>query len=246
MVNAHCRVRFSTASVSRLHHLVTFLVTQSQTRSLVRPVEKPNTKGHRRLQSTTNKERSLSILLHEERVKLLSNVAPEQELARAFALSAEHFLVGEYFPKIERCLTALNDEQVWYRPNSKSNSVGNLVLHLCGNATQWIISGVGNRPDIRQRDREFEPETQVTKSELLLLLRTSISEVVSVLKNLNAESMLERRTIQGCDVDVLEAVFHVTEHFSMHTGQIIMLTKMLSDNDPGFYEFVDGKPQFRW
>jgi uncharacterized damage-inducible protein DinB len=80
----------------------------------------------------------------------------------------------------------------------------------------------------------------------LALLRTTLSDIEAVLKNLTPETLLERRTIQGSDVDVLEAIFHVTEHFSMHTGQIIMLTKLLTSADLRFYGFEDGAPVHRW
>ena len=53
--------------------------------------------------------------------------------------------------KLLDCLSSLPEEEIWKRPNSHSNSVGNLILHLCGNARQWIISGIGgpNRADHR-------------------------------------------------------------------------------------------------
>ena len=163
-----------------------------------------------------------------------------------FIPCAREFLVEQYLPKIERCLERLSDEQIWWRPNDESNSIGNLVLHLCGNARQWIVSGVGGAVDARKRDAEFAQREAIERGELLTLLRTTLADIEAVLKNLTAETLLERRTIQGSDVDVLEAIFHVTEHFSMHTGQIIMLTKMLTSSDLRFYGFEDGVPVHRW
>jgi uncharacterized damage-inducible protein DinB len=163
-----------------------------------------------------------------------------------FISCAREFLVEEYLPKIERCLERLSDEQIWWRSNEESNSIGNLVLHLCGNARQWIVSGVGGAPDARERDAEFAQRESIARSELVTLLRTTLADVDGTLKNLTPETLLERRPIQGSDVDVLEAVFHVTEHFSMHTGQIIMLTKMLTSSDLRFYGFEDGAPVYRW
>ena len=163
-----------------------------------------------------------------------------------FISCAREFLVSEYLPKIERCLERLGDQQIWWRPNEESNSIGNLVLHLCGNARQWIVSGVGGAADRRERDAEFAQRESIERGELLRLLRTTLADVDDVLKNLSSETLLERRAIQGSDVDVLEAVFHVTEHFSMHTGQIIMLTKMLTSSDLRFYGFEDGAPVHRW
>ena len=163
-----------------------------------------------------------------------------------FISCAREFLVDEYLPKIERCLERLSDEQIWWRPNEESNSIGNLVLHLCGNARQWIVAGVGGAADGRDRDAEFAQRETVARGELLTLLRTTLADVDAVLASLTPETLLERRAIQGSDVDVLEAVFHVTEHFSMHTGQIIMMTKMLTSTDLRFYGFEDGVPVYRW
>ena len=168
------------------------------------------------------------------------------EVARAFINRASAFLSTEYLPKIERCLEQLTDAQIWFRPNEASNSIGNLVLHLCGNARQWIVAGVGDSPDRRDRDSEFRQREVIPKVELLELLRTTINEVERVLADLDSKVILERRTIQGKDVEVLEAIFHVTEHFSMHTGQIIMLTKMLAQTDMKFYDFSSGAPMNRW
>ena len=165
---------------------------------------------------------------------------------RAFIDRAIEFLTGDYLPKIERCLEQLNDQQIWWRPNPESNSIGNLVLHLCGNARQWIVCGLGSAPDNRVRDEEFARRDVIPRAELLQLLRTTLADVETVLRHLDASSLLEERTIQGSSVDVLEAIFHVTEHFSMHTGQIIMLTKMSTATDLRFYDFEDATPVERW
>src|SRR3712207_3560133 len=143
-------------------------------------------------------------------------------VARRFLDTAVDFLEGDYLPKIERCLEQLNDEQIWWRANEESNSIGNLILHLCGNARQWIVCAVGSEPDKRNRDAEFEQRSVIPRDELRALLRTTLSDVQTTLQSLDPSTLLEKRKIQGNDVDILEAVFHVTEHFSMHTGQIIM------------------------
>lgn len=166
--------------------------------------------------------------------------------ADRFIACARQFLIEDYLPKIERCLQRLTDEQIWWRANEESNSIGNLVLHLCGNARQWIVCGVGGAVSERDRDAEFAQRDVIARSELLTLLRTTLADVDSTLQSLDPAILLDRRTIQSSDVDVLEAIFHVTEHFSMHTGQIIMLTKMLTSSDLRFYDFEDGVPAHRW
>lgn len=163
-----------------------------------------------------------------------------------FIACAHEFLLEEYLPKIERCLERLNDEQIWWRANEESNSIGNLVLHLCGNARQWIVSGVGGEAYARERDAEFAQREVIARDELVALLRSTLNDVGRVLKRLDGATLLERRTIQGSDVDVLQAIFHVTEHFSMHAGQIFLLTKLLTATDLRFYDFDADAPVGRW
>jgi uncharacterized damage-inducible protein DinB len=166
--------------------------------------------------------------------------------AERFIACAHDFFTEEYLPKIERCLERLTDEQIWWRANEESNSIGNLVLHLCGNARQWIVCGVGGASDARDRDAEFAQREVVPRDYLLNQLRSTIDDVARVLRSLDPSTLLERRAIQDSDVDVLEAIFHVTEHFSMHTGQIIMLTKMLTSTDLRFYDLSGEGPRERW
>jgi uncharacterized damage-inducible protein DinB len=170
----------------------------------------------------------------------------DHAIARAFIAQAVDFLAGQYLPKIERCLEQLSDEQLWWQPNQASNSIGILVLHLSGNARQWIVAGVGGATDTRTRDAEFSPSQPISRDELLALLRSTVAQVEAVLNTLSEDKLLEQRLIQGVQVNVLRAVFHVVEHFSMHTGQIIWLTKLLSHKDLGFYDFSTGVPVHRW
>ncbi|HEX8774359.1 MAG TPA: DinB family protein [Pyrinomonadaceae bacterium] len=168
------------------------------------------------------------------------------EVPAAFVARARSFLAGDYLPKIERCLEELTDTDVWWRAAEESNSIGNLILHLAGNARQWIVSGVGGAKDLRVRQREFDEREMMPRSELLALLRRTLAEVDDVLARLDGSLLMERRRIQGHDVTVLEAIFHVVEHFSMHTGQIILLTKMLTKKDLRFYDFSSGAPVADW
>ena len=158
------------------------------------------------------------------------------ETAKAFITKARSLVNDEYLPKIERCLDELTDEEVWWRANEESNSIGNLVLHLAGNARQWIICGVGGAVDRRARQQEFDERSVIARKELLARLNETLAEVDDVLARIDVERILERRQIQGYDVSLLEAVFHVVEHFSMHTGQIILITKMLRSVNLKFYD----------
>ena len=154
------------------------------------------------------------------------------DIAQIFLSESRRLLTSDYLPKIERCLAELAaDEDVWWRPNEASNSIGNLLLHLCGNLTQWIIGGVGGRAYERNRQQEFDERTPPPAGELLERIRAVVAQTDEVIAGLEAEALMSRRQIQNYDVTVLEAIYHVVEHFGMHTGQIIVLTKMRGGKD---------------
>ena len=142
--------------------------------------------------------------------------------------------------RIQDCLGRLTPEQVWTRNSDNENAVGNLVLHLSGNVRQWIGSGVAGLPDNRQRDKEFDTRGGTAVHELADLLKTRVDEAESIIRAVPAPRLTERITPQGHDVTVLEAIAHVVEHFSMHTGQIIFLTKMLTGQDLAYYQHLRG------
>jgi uncharacterized damage-inducible protein DinB len=168
------------------------------------------------------------------------------EVGQAFISEARSLLLTDYLPKIEQCAGLLSDGQIWWRANPESNSIGNLLLHLSGNAQQWIVVGLGGAPDQRDRDAEFSQREIVPSDELIRRLRQTLKDVDATLTAFDANRLLDRFTIQKSDVSALAAIFHVVEHFSMHTGQIIMLTKLLTATDLHFYEFEDDKPSHRW
>ena len=140
--------------------------------------------------------------------------------------------------RIETCLSGLAEEQIWARSSENENAIGNLVLHLSGNVRQWIVSGVGGRPDTRQRDAEFAARGGGSGAELVACLKEAVEEAGGILAELTPERLGERIVVQHYDVTVLEAIYHVVEHFSGHTGQIIFATKMLTGADLGFYRHL--------
>jgi len=146
-------------------------------------------------------------------------------IARAFLDKSRNLIRSDYVPKIDRCLDRLSNDDIWWRPNEASNSIGNLILHLSGNVTMWIIGGVGALPFERNRQLEFDERKRIPAAELRSRLEAIVQQADEVMSALGANDLLSRRQIQGYDVTVLEAIYHVVEHFGMHTGQIILLSK---------------------
>jgi hypothetical protein len=141
--------------------------------------------------------------------------------------------------RITECAGKLNSDQIWTRGGDSQNAVGNLLLHLSGNLRQWIIAGIGGRPDVRVRDKEFAAKGELEPAELIGLLQSTVAEAVAVLKAVTPERLTDTYRAQKYDVTILEGIYHVTEHFSQHTGQIIFATKLLTGQDLGFYKHLN-------
>ncbi len=141
--------------------------------------------------------------------------------------------------RIQDCLGRLSAEQVWMRNSDSQNAVGNIVLHLCGNVRQWIIGGVGGQPDVRDRDAEFAARGGVQPAELADKLKSTVAEAADVIRALPPERLMERKTIQKVyTATLMEAIYHVVEHFAQHTGQVIFATKLLTGEDLGYYKHL--------
>jgi hypothetical protein len=147
------------------------------------------------------------------------------ELAAALGGEAGNELTSA-LGKIEHCLGQLTDEQVWWRPRPSLNSIGNLILHLCGNLRQWIVAGLGVRADVRDRPAEFAERGPIPKAELMGKLAAVVGEAKQVLGKLTARQLLEVRHVQDFDVTGLVAVFDSIPHFRGHTQEIVHLTRL--------------------
>lgn len=159
----------------------------------------------------------------------------DSELATIFLAFTRNKLLGQYWPRLKTCVEPMTVEQVWWRPNPASNSIGNLILHLNGNVTQWLVASFNKDEDKRDRPAEFAAQSGMTAAELLARLGATIAETEKVLNRLTVEDLLAPYEIQGYHVRGLDAVYQVTEHFGLHYGQIAYIAKSLSGKDLGFY-----------
>ena len=153
------------------------------------------------------------------------------DVAKEFIAQSRALLSSDYLPKIERSLEALSDDDIWWRAGEASNSIGNLILHLEGSTRTWIIDVAGGSKSTRNRQQEFDERRHIPRAELIGRLRRMLAEADDVLARLQPDVLLERRKSPWEEVTVFWAVYHAVEHFSMHTGQIIMLAKMRTGAD---------------
>lgn len=154
----------------------------------------------------------------------LPRLALDQPPGRPFpAVAASH--LRESLDKIRLTTAGLDDDDLWFRPAPGTNSIGNLMLHLAGNLSMWLLDGVGGRPYERDRAGEFAADRSAGRDELLARLTAVVEEATALLDGLDAAAVARRVTVQRYDTDVLAAIFHAVDHLSYHTGQIVWIAK---------------------
>ena len=140
---------------------------------------------------------------------------------------------------IKKSISDISDEEVWQKPNSSLNSIANLMLHLCGNISQYIISSLGENEDKRNRDAEFSATGGLTKAELLKKLENVVDTAKRVIFDATPNQLVRMRSVQGFTFSGVGIILHAVEHYSYHTGQIAFWVKQLKNTDLGFYDGVD-------
>lgn len=159
----------------------------------------------------------------------------DQSFLNLFVSEIKRRLFEESQVRIERCLNELSEADIWWRPNENSNSVGNLVLHLCGNARQWILAGLGGASDQRRRQAEFDERGPISRAELIQKLHDVMREIDEVLDRLKTEDLERSIVVQSFDETGLSVLIHVVEHFSYHVGQMAYIVKARLDKQTNFY-----------
>jgi uncharacterized damage-inducible protein DinB len=156
-----------------------------------------------------------------------------------FAKESARYLRDVYLPRLRKAVETLPERDLWWRPHERATSVGNLLLHLEGNLRQWILSGVGGAPDRRRRAEEFARREGDGKAELLDALARTIEEAAKVIEKEKALGRTLR--IQGSDTTCQSAIYHVVEHLSWHTGQIVWIAKLRAGETHGIAFYDDRK-----
>ena len=159
----------------------------------------------------------------------------EDPIATLLIKETKYRLLDESIPRLNKCLNKVTEEEIWFRPNANTVSIGNLVLHLCGNVRQWLISGLGGVVDNRQRHQEFNEKGPIPSSELRNNLSSLGSEIETVLDKLSPLELRSSQSIQGYEVSGVSILVHVVEHFSYHVGQVTILVKSRKNVDMGYY-----------
>jgi uncharacterized damage-inducible protein DinB len=146
------------------------------------------------------------------------------------ALKALSNRITSILPKqIRSCVEELSEEQLWWRPNESSNSVGNLVLHVSGSMRHYLSRSIGGLEYSRDRDKEFAERGPVTKEELLATFDETISQATRVLGEFDTSRFTSETEEPGYYFTLFEQILGIATHLATHTGQIVYITKMLKE-----------------
>ncbi|SIR17531.1 DinB family protein [Maribacter ulvicola] len=162
----------------------------------------------------------------------------EAQLIEEFVKNAL-YRMDESTRMIKKSLAEISEEEMWQKPNTSLNSVANLILHLCGNMTQYLISSLGETEDNRNRDTEFLVSSGLTKQELLQKLEATVDTAKRIIFDVNLDKLIKVRSVQGMSFSGIGLIMHAVEHYSYHTGQIAFYVKLIKEKDLGFYDGVD-------
>ena len=143
-------------------------------------------------------------------------------------------LLHHYWPRVQRCVEELPDDDIWWREHETNNGVGNLLLHLTGNLNQFVLSGIGGAQDTRDKPGEFAERNRIPKDEILRRLHQALVETDRTLERLDSGRLLDCTVVQDRERRIFEVLSVVIEHFALHVGQIIYITKLKTGKDLKF------------
>jgi uncharacterized damage-inducible protein DinB len=162
----------------------------------------------------------------------------QSEFTTRYLVEVRRRILEENIPRMQQCLRTLSQEDIWYRPNENSNSIGNLVLHLDGNLRQWVIATFNHLPDTRQRQQEFDQRTPLPVTQLETITAKLAEDLAATLARIIPDDLSKTYTVQGFQENGVGILLHAVEHFSYHVGQMTYFVKARKDMDMGYYEGV--------
>jgi hypothetical protein len=129
--------------------------------------------------------------------------------------------------QIRDCLDLLDDEQVWWRPNEQSNSVGNIVLHISGSLNHYLNHNLGGIEYDRDRKAEFAERRPIPKAELLALFDDMVANAVKTFDTFDIEKLAEPSPEPKMHNLIIDDLINIVAHLANHAGQVVWITKML-------------------
>ena len=152
-----------------------------------------------------------------------------QTFETLFLHTAKICLIKHQVEQVKACLRALNDTQIWWRPNTGANAIGNLVLHLCGSTRFYLVHAISEADDVRDRSAEFSDREEIPREELLQQVDNMVIEVERVLEMFDQTQLLKTNDRTRKTSTNGQVILYQLLHFSTHVGQLVYATKLLKE-----------------
>ncbi|HYP26662.1 MAG TPA: DUF1572 family protein [Blastocatellia bacterium] len=148
-------------------------------------------------------------------------------LDRAVLDALRSRITGVFPAQIKSCVEELDGEQLWWRPNDESNSVGNLVLHLSGSMRHNLARAIGGFQYERDRPAEFAERGPIPKEQLQEIFDETIRQAAATFDNFDPAKILDPGEDPAYGPTLFHSLLAVALHLATHAGQIVYVTKML-------------------
>ena len=135
-------------------------------------------------------------------------------------------LIDDYPIQIGQCLEVMAEDDVWWRPDEKSNALGNILLHLIGSNRLYVGYGVGGRAIERDRAAEFTARGNPGRAAVIDAWNDTVHMMREVFAGLDASRLMERTDRTGKMTTIASILLHASHHTAAHMGQVVWITKM--------------------
>jgi uncharacterized damage-inducible protein DinB len=135
-------------------------------------------------------------------------------------------MLDDYPAQIGQCLAVVTEEDMWWRPDDKSNALGNIMLHLIGSNRLYVGYGVGARAIERDRAAEFTARGNPGRAAVVREWDDTVQMMREVLEGLQPPQVMEQTDRTGKMTTIASILLHASHHTAAHMGQIVWITKM--------------------
>lgn len=135
-------------------------------------------------------------------------------------------ITGVFPEQIRAAVAPLSDEQLWWRPNESSNSIGNLLLHLAGSLNHYLNRNLGALDFTRDRAGEFAERRSLPKAELLAEFDRMVAGAEKTFELLTPDGLAAPSPEPTMHAIVAQDLINIAAHLAFHAGQIVWIAKM--------------------
>jgi uncharacterized damage-inducible protein DinB len=135
-------------------------------------------------------------------------------------------MVDDYPSQIGQCLEIVTDEDLWWRPDEKSNALGNIMLHVIGSNRLYVGYGVGARSVDRDRAADITARGNPGRAAIGAAWSETVKMMTEVFDSLTAPQLMERTDRTGKMTTIASILLHASHHTAAHMGQVVWITKM--------------------